>query len=232
MRLTAALFLCLSLAFADSFSSMSYRHSDNQQRSPDGTISSGGLQRYAFQHFSTFSLGSHFVFAEMSSADFESESKDYSFVAWSPSFSLSQLSDKNISWGLIGDTSLSLGLERAYDYKAELAGLALSLDVPTFNYMTLKLLYRQDNINSDNYHFSLAWDKNFILGLPWRFSGFAMYYGTDSGTSFFAEPQLMIEGKVFGAEYKELSFGLSLYILNETKALDQHIPTLVLKWSW
>jgi len=232
MRLFIVLFLCSSMLCLGSFSSMSYSNSNNQDRTPDETIVSGGLQRYTFQHFAPFSYGSNFVLGEMSTANFESQSQANAFMAWNPSLSLSKLSDKNISWGIIKDVSLSFGLERGYDYKAEMGGLGLSLDIPSFNYVKVNILYKHNNVNSDNHQLVLAWDKAFVLGVPWRFTGFMIHSGTDMGTSYMAEPQLMLEGKVFGKAYKQLLLGLSLYVLNETQTLDQHIPTLVLKWNW
>lgn len=229
MRYIMFLFLPLLLL---SQSSMGYYHSFNQDRSLDDKIVSGGQERYTFQHFSSWSKGGNFLIAEMTTANYESNATAFSFMAWNPSFSLSKLSGHKFSWGIISDVSISLGVERGYDYKAELAGLSFSLKIPSFNYVILNTLYRHDNFDKDTYQTLLAWDQAFTLGLPWRFTGYAIYHGTDKGTSLLAEPQLLIEGKVFGDDYKDLFFGLSLYTLNESQALDQHIPNLVLKWQW
>jgi nucleoside-specific outer membrane channel protein Tsx len=241
MRYLLPFILLLQLVQAEEFSlsSLSYHYGVNQEQTFNDTISSGALERYSFEHFGTWSLGTNYLFAETSKANYSGEftasslqSAAYAFVSWSPTLSLSKLLDKNVSYLFIKDIAFAGTFESSFNYDASMVGLAFSLDLFGFDVWDLSLMMRNDNYNTPQAHLTFVWEKSFELGLPFLFSGFINYYGTNNGAALFGEPQLLIQGSAIGKPYEALAFGVSLYMLNAPFFKEQYIPTAVVKWTW
>ncbi len=202
------------------------------------SIPNGEMQTITLEHAGGWAYGKHFFFCDLSSADFASGKKHKVYAEWAPKLDLSKVTKKDISWGIIKETYLAGEINQGDDFRAYNLGIGLGLDLKGFDFFDLNLFHRKDNYNAPTFQITLAWKSHFeLLSLPLVFGGFLDYYGNDYGTEIITQPQLLLEGKAFTEQLKELQVGVELYYYKSSASpfhgrINEAVPQIMLKWDW
>ena len=124
-----------------------------------------------FEHFRTFSYGDLYMFVDLMDGEKFDSSKHEVYTEIAPRFSLSKLSKKDLSLSFIRDFYIATQINEGYDYRAYLGGLGMDLNIPGFNFFSLNIYYKSDNINKDDtYQITPAYQTRSLYKL--HFEGF------------------------------------------------------------
>ena len=110
-----------------------------------------------FEHYRTFSLGDFYMFVDVMDGEKFDGSKHEVYTEIDPRFSLSKISNANLSFSIIKDVYIATQLNSGYDYTAYLGGLGVDFDLPYFIYFTLNAYYKSDNFENDTYQITPAY---------------------------------------------------------------------------
>lgn len=133
------------------------------------------------ENFSVWEYGSVFFYYDITEpfSDNKGDSSQF-FGGISPTFSLSKMTGRNFSYGIVRDVSIRLELENGSGYGANnfrnyFYGLQYDLAVPGFDFFSLNTVIR-DNPNSRGVGFQLGmfWQMSWDYGRwnRWKFTGF------------------------------------------------------------
>ncbi len=103
------------------------------------------------EHFRTWSGGDLFMFADLTQGEKFDGTKQAVYAEFSPRFSLSKLSGKNLSTNWAKDFYLSTQVNLGDGYEAYLAGVGVNLNLPFFNFVSLNLYHKRDNFKNSTY---------------------------------------------------------------------------------
>jgi nucleoside-specific outer membrane channel protein Tsx len=134
-----------------------------------------------FEHFRTFSYGDLYMFVDVMKGEKFDASKVDVYTEISPRLSFSKLFNADLSLGFIKDIYFATQLNAGYDYEAYLGGLGLDLSIPGFNYFSLNVYYKSENIDDeDTFQISPAYQTQSLYDI--HLEGFIDYTGRDFNT--------------------------------------------------
>ncbi len=97
----------------------------------------------------------------------------------------------------LGNVNKAFGLTLDKSHLAQLHGVAVDLDIPGFQVMSLNAYWRDDtDLHGSTWQLTAVWAAPFkLFGADFVFKGFADYNGAEGGThsTFHTSPQLMMD---------------------------------------
>ena len=134
-----------------------------------------------FEHFRTFDYGDLFLFVDFMQGEKFDGTKDEIYAEFSPRFSLSKLSRRNLSFAFVSDIYIATQLNEGYGYHAYLGGVGADLTVTGFLYCSLNLYYKSENINDkDTFQITSAYRTDSLHNI--YVEGFIDITGRDINT--------------------------------------------------
>jgi len=125
---------------------------------------------FTFEHANTWSHGDNFFFLDVT----EPSSHGTTFYSeFSPRFSLSKLSGKKISVGIIKDTFIATGVEMGKDLHSRLLGLGTSFNVKGFSYANINLYIHESTRDWVTEDTGLGGQVNVNWALPFSIQHFS-----------------------------------------------------------
>lgn len=156
--------------------SLSLLHGDNYLLAPDSRATVATLE-----HASGHSWGDTFLFIDH--FDY-SEGDSAIYGEFSPRLSLSNLTNTELSAGVVKDVLLAATWEHGNGpddvrFDNGLYGLGLALDLKGFKYLSLNLYRRDNHYTKNNYQASISYAVPFtLIGQAFLFDGFADWTST------------------------------------------------------
>lgn len=139
-----------------------------------------------FEHFRTFDYGDLYMFVDLMKGEKFDGSKIDVYTEISPRLSFSKLFNTDLSLAFIKDIYFATQLNMGHDYEAYLGGLGLDLSIPGFNYVSLNVYYKSENIDDeDTFQISPAYQTQSLYDI--HFEGFIDY----TGRAFNTQNQLL-----------------------------------------
>ena len=159
-------------------------HSSNLQllRGYDYELGSEKRTIMTFEHASAWTFGDLYVFSDYSWPDGGDTSY---YVEPTLRFSLSKITGKDFSYGIIKDVLISGQIEKPEGQSArKLLGFAVDLDLAGFKYFKTNFFVRDNpNLSGDTYQTTLAWSRAFqVNGIKILLEGFADLVGSEGVT--------------------------------------------------
>lgn len=186
------------------------------------------------EHASGHNWGDNFFFLDhLTSSD---DSVD-NYLELSPRLSLSYVSGKQLSAGIVKDVMIATGWEGG-SFNNYLLGIGLALDIPGFKYFGVNLYQVDNELWDDDQQLTLTWGLPFSLGGgEFLYDGF-MDYSTESDTNA-AEMNFTSQlkwnlGKVMSLK-SPLYLGVEYaYWTNKfgIEGVDESNPCLLVKWHF
>lgn len=203
--LACAGMLLASTTYAADFSDVAIGFSHGNRYHEPGNERNIAKDILTLSYFGTNSLGSNFFNVDMLKSDGNDPTNNGKsgaqevYVVYRNFLSLGKLTNRDYSFGPIGD----IGLQTGFDYSSKnsafggaeqklMIGPEVCFNVP--GYLSLGLLALKDRgnnsivgvtVNSDiTYRVALAWSFDFQLGLPATYKGWATYTGTRGKDGF------------------------------------------------
>ena len=133
------------------------------------------------EHYRTWEYGDLFMFADiMSGKKFDGTSSGIYFEA-APRFSLSKLTNSDLSMGIIQDVYISTQVNIGRSYQAYLYGAGINLDIPGFNFFSIDAYHKNENIyDTSTYQVMFVYESKPIYKV--HFEGFIDKTRRDIGT--------------------------------------------------
>lgn len=193
------------------------------------------------EHVNAWKYGDNFFFVDITNPDRKGTATSTGFYGEiSPRLSLSSLSGKKMSAGLIKDVLITTTAEIGQGFQNYLYGLAVDLAIPNvpvfqINYYVRNEITAPTELGSQ---VTLVWLAPFnVGGTSWSFEGFLDYaFGNDpSEDNLLTGPRLLLDvGKFVGAE-GQLQAGVEYqYWSNKfgIKNVDEKVAQAMVKWIW
>lgn len=245
--LACMLCACSVSSFAEEYSNTNIQlfYTANSKVDP---ISGSGtsdekLTSFKFEHFGTFKYGDHYFMLDnyhgiavggAGAGSFGGDASNQQFTTWMPRLSLGKLSGQKLQFGPVSDISLAARVEYASYGNFQGYGIGPSFDlvIPGFDFVTVRLLWRNTNYNSSSLYLHTAWGTAFDLGgRKAHFDGYFFTTGTDSnGRDLFAEPEFTIDIDPKGSLQGGLRLTHHSYTLGGA-SYTRDTPQLLLKWN-
>ena len=147
-----------------------------------------------------WTYGDNFVFVDITNFV---QGDNTVYGEWSPRLSLSKITGKDFSIGLIQDVLLSGTVELGEGISNYLIGGAIDLAIPSFNFFQVNGYLRENSeLSGSTWQVTVVWSADFEIGRArWNFAGFIDWAGSEgkSGTpayskrNFHAQPQLLLD---------------------------------------
>jgi nucleoside-specific outer membrane channel protein Tsx len=215
-------------------------HSTNVQilKGWDYEVGEEGRTIITLEHANGWKYGDFFMFIDSTRFD---PGKTTAYGEFSPRFSLSKITGKDLSYGIVKDVLISTMLEKGKGpIKTYLYGGAVDLNLPGFKFFKTNL-YLRDNPNIQNdetWQVTVAWNRPFeIANQKLLFEGFADFIGQEGSTyrsNQMVVPRLLLDighamgkkdGKFYGGvEYQHWRNKLGI------KGKNEDVPQLQFKW--
>lgn len=188
-----------------------------------------------YEHTDGWKYGDTFFFTDLSFLD---ENKTEYYAELQPRFSLSKISGKKFSYGMVDDILIATQMEfGSHDVRTYLYGLGADLKIPGFTFLNVEA-YVRDNayLPGATYQFTTAWDRPFVIAnSKWTITGFVDWAGGEDqlSSNVIAAPQLLLDignywnlpGKLYGGieyQYWHNKFGVH--------GVDEHAPQAMVKF--
>lgn len=196
------------------------------------SIKDGELQTITLEHSSGWSYGKNFFFVDVSSANYNSGKKHQVYTEFAPKLSLSKTLQRDIGSAFIKDLYLAADLNYGDNFQSTNLGIAVGLDIPSFDFLDVMLYSRDDNFNKANYQITLAWKNSFtLLHQSLVFAGFFDNYGTDNSNIILTQPQLLLEGRSISQSIENTQLGVEFYYYRDSNSkISEFRPQMMLKW--
>ncbi|MBF6058503.1 MULTISPECIES: outer membrane protein OmpK [Thiomicrorhabdus] len=195
------------------------------------------------EHADGWKYGDNFFFFDVS----EPNNPNTSFYGeFSPRLSLSKISGKDLSFGIVKDVSLAATWEFGGVTNAKLFGFGFDLDIPGVPVAKVNVYNRFGESQfapgevSSAPQVTLVWMAPFSIGYSnWIFEGFLDYAWAEKEVgkedNIVAQPRLLMDvGDLWGAP-KQLYAGIEYsYWMNKygSKGVDEGVPQLTIKWTF
>lgn len=193
------------------------------------------------EHVNAWKFGDNFFFVDVTNSDRAGNSTPTEFYGeFSPRFSLSSISGKKLSVGIIKDVLVTTTLEMGQGFRTYLYGLAVDLDifkmpVAQVNYYIRNEVGTSNDLGSQ---LTLVWLKPFkIASSSLVFEGFFDYaFGNDpKADNIITGPRLLLDvGNFFGSADK-FQFGIEHQMWRNKfgiDGVDEDVTQLMVKWIW
>ena len=187
-----------------------------------------------FDHFSSWKKGDNYLLVDVS-RELDGREKDETNVygEYYSRLSLSKISGKNLSSGLLADVLIGVGINAGKGVRVATYGPSLNLNMPGFDFFQLDF-YAYDDLIGDletTYQITPIWQTTFDIGRQkFLFKGFVDFIGARNGgkRQIITQPQFRwVKGNFFaGVEwwYWKNKFGV--------EGLDESFPQLLLGFTW
>jgi len=231
------LFFVVTSAGAEAFSTtnVQYLYGNSFGEIAGDSISDGRMDTITFEHFGTWAYGSNFYFIDLMSAHFDSGKNSTLYMEYDPAFSLSKISGKELSWGIVKDIRLSAQINQGDDFRALMAGGGIEFDIPGMQLLSLDLYSRKDNFNKQTFQATAVWYTDFRWGAKWIFEGFLDFYGVDGGRVLLTQPRLTVDLSFIDSHLTSLQAGVELYVYGNygtPRSFTESVPQLMATWVW
>ncbi|HRP26012.1 outer membrane protein OmpK [Thauera sp.] len=214
------------------------------------------LTTVRLEHFGVHEYGDNYFFFDTyhgkgvgnffgdGAGSFGEETGNQYFGVWNPRLSLSRISGKDLSFGIIKDVNLAARLERGSyaNFRADNLGLAFDLDVPGFSFFETDFYGRRARFTGDGGDAvkTLFW-RTFAI-LPFEFGGFQFtwsplllvnFNNEERGTTVFVQPDLWLKiNSHFDIGYRHEYARYSKTDAEGGGTYSRHTPTLQLRWNF
>jgi nucleoside-specific outer membrane channel protein Tsx len=192
------------------------------------------------EHANGWKYGDNFFFFDVTNPNKTASTSTSIYGEFSPRFSLSAITGKDLSVGIIKDFLITTTLEAGNGFHNYLYGVAADLNLPGFAFFQFNWYIVRDEVTADDKgsQITLAWLAPFKLGgLDMAFEGFADYaYGLDnSEDNLITAPRLLVDvGKYFDAP-GTLQAGIEYQIWRNQYGVDgqdEDVAQFMVKWIW
>lgn len=190
-----------------------------------------------FEHVSGWVFGDIFTFADLIWPDGD----DFTYYAeFSPRFSLSKISGRDFSTGIIKDVLVSTTIEKPKDQQERyLYGAAVDFNIPGFAFFNSNYYVRDNpNLEGKTWQITLAWKRPFKLGhTSWVTEGFADFFGSEGRTrpNQLIVPRLLVDiGEHVGLSKNKLWSGIEYSYWHNKFGVDgvtESVVQLQIKWE-
>ena len=205
-----------------------------------------------FENASGWSWGSSFFFVDIIRSDEHDTHASEVYGEWYPSASLSTLTGKNLSAGLLRNISVTMGLNggtknTGADPLVYLPGLTFDLQLPGFAFFSIgtyayiddgRFSGQSNGCHATTYQVTPSWALPFTLGnVKLSFDGFIDFIG-DHGqcvSQILSQVQLKIEVAKFGAKPDTLYAGIEWEYWDSKFGIDglnESFPKAVVIWKF
>jgi nucleoside-specific outer membrane channel protein Tsx len=193
------------------------------------------------EHVNGWKYGDNFFFVDITNPDREGTQTQTEFYGEiSPRLSLSAISGRDLSFGIIKDVLLTSTLEMGQGFHNYLYGLAVDLDIPHVPVLQINYYVRNEvrSGNDTGSQVTLVWVAPFSIGpASMTFEGFADYaWGNDpKADNLVAGPRLLLDvGKFFDAP-GTLQVGVEHQMWRNKfgiDGIDEDVTQAMVKWIW
>jgi len=199
----------------------------------------GRLTTVTLEHFDAWAYGDNFFFVDFISGDFAdfqgrpTGKRSRIYGEWHPRLSLSRLSGRDLSYGIVRDIFVAGQINRDGEgFRANMLGLGANLGIPGFRFVELDVYARKDNFNRPTWQATLAWNLAFGA-LPMTLGGYVDINGTDNhGIEINGQPQLLLDvGALAGAAGERLMLGLEWYF-HRHRNIHSSVPQMMAQWTF
>lgn len=185
-----------------------------------------------FEHADGWAYGDNFFYL-----DWTPDQPEETNFEFSPRLSLSKITGRDLSYGIVQDILLSGTWEKAYRFDAYLYGAAVDISLPGFNMVQVNL-YRRDDPDTPGkgWQTTIVWDRPFKLGqYDFSFQGYVDYAKYEGGTvNVFTQPQLLMDvGPLAGIESGHAWAGIEWRYWHNKYGIDgvvENAPEAMVKW--
>jgi len=214
-------------------------HTSNIQvlRGLDYELGEEQLTIVTLEHANGWRYGDNFGFLDWTRSSNTGPSTYYGEI--SPRFSLSKLSGKDLSNGLIKDVLISTTIEKPKNKQARyLYGAAIDLNIPAFKFFKFNA-YVRDNpaLSGRTWQITLAWNVPFKIGQTSILAeGFADFSGAEGGSKAnqLIVPRLLVDiGKTIGIADNKLYMGVEWQYWHNKfgiSGVTESVPQAQIKW--
>lgn len=126
------------------------------------------LTTFRFDYFGVHGLGDNYLFIDnyLGKDVGVAGARNQQYVSFMPVASLSKLTGKEMTFGLISDISLGGRFDYASygDFHANAFGPSFDLRVPGFDWMRLRLLWQESKFDGRKLFTQLAWGSTYPIG--------------------------------------------------------------------
>lgn len=199
-------------------------------------------QVLTFEHADGWEYGSNFFFVDVTDPN-SSNSSFYSEL--SPSLSLSKMTGKDVSFGVIKDILLTGAWELSDATNAKLFGLGFHLNIPNIPVATVNLYQRIGESDfykgqtSQAFQVTLIWSAPFnIESTQWVFEGYFDYATAENNVgkkeNITSSPRLFLDLGNFWGVPNRLHAGVEWsYWMNKYGSdIDESVPQAAIKWTF
>lgn len=190
-----------------------------------------------FEYANRWRYGDFFMFIDGTRYD-SGGTKAYG--EFSPRISLSKVTGKSLSYGLVKDVLISGTFEKGKgDVEAHLIGGAVDLNLPGFRFFKTNLYLRSTpNLDEDTWQVTLSWNRPFKVGevnfLAEGFADFAGNAGPRYSANQFVVPRLLVDiGDLLGGEQGKLWAGIEYSYWHNKFGIEgktESVPQMQIKW--
>lgn len=199
----------------------------------------GGRQQTIItaEHFNRWRFGDFFVFADYSIPDGGNETY---YLEPTLRFSLSRLTGKVLQQSLVQDVLLAINVEKPKGLDPRfLAGIAVDLKPPGFDFLKAHLFYRDDpEADGATHQLTLVWKHHFAIGgVKVLSEGFADFAGAedDVEANQLVVPRLLVNlGQFSTTDWSNWYAGIEYSYWRNKFGIDgliERVPQLQLKWE-
>lgn len=197
------------------------------------------------EHVNGWKYGDNFFFLDITNGDNTDTASPTSLYAEiSPRLSLSKISGKNLSAGLLKDVLITTTLETGNGFHNYLYGLAVDLDLPNVPVFQINYYLRHEvEAQTDVGHqITLVWLYPFAVGeAALSFEGFLDYaFGLDNELAatednIVAGPRLLLDVGKFAGAPGQVQVGVEHQIWRNKfgiDGIDEDVTQAMVKWIW
>jgi nucleoside-specific outer membrane channel protein Tsx len=170
------------------------------------------------------------------------DGQDYTYYGeLSPRLSLSKVTGKDFSVGIIKDVLVSTTFEKSKDQGPQyLYGGAIDLDIPGFKFFkTNAYVHDSTELSGQTWQVTLAWNRPFeVNGVKFLVEGFADFQGSegDRVSNQLIVPRFLVDvGDLAGLESGKLMVGVEYQYWHNKFGLDgvtESVPQAQIKWTF
>lgn len=218
-----------------STTNIQYLYGTNLKHIASDNISDGRMQTITFEHYGTWDYGSNFFFVDLTSGNFDSAKTSTLYMEYAPNISLSKISGKSLSLGIIKDIHLSAQINQGDNFRALMFGGGVDLSILGFKVLSLDFYSRKDDFNKQTFHSTVVWHSSIVWGTRWIFEGFLDYYGVDEGSILLTQPRLLVDASFINTNLATLQTGVEFYIYGNYGTSNDFTgtaPQFIFKWIW
>jgi nucleoside-specific outer membrane channel protein Tsx len=188
------------------------------------------------EHANVWKYGDNYGFIDFIKPD----GADYTYyLELAPRLSLSKITGKDISFGIVKDILIASTYEKAKNRGPQyLIGPGVDLDIPTFKFFKVNgYMHDSTNLDGQTWQVTVAWNNRFrMMGVGTLAEGFADFQGKEdtSHPNQLIVPRLLFDiGEVLDIGDDKLWMGMEYQYWHNKFGLNgktESVPQLQMKW--